>query len=105
MSLKVPANIDISKSPEIEKETDSSKSQKSDEHKLSGNVLVAEDSKPNQVLIRLLLEKRGLGELLPEDVIFSLQVLDYFLLLSVHPACYHHKQHGCWFGFHHISLE
>ena len=35
-SFVVPANIDISKSPEIEieKETDSSKSQKSDEHKL-----------------------------------------------------------------------
>ncbi len=71
-SLKIPAGLDITQQPFLDRHDISShilehqrKGQK--EHKFSGDILVAEDSPMNQVLIKKLLGKMGFEVTIAED--------------------------------------
>ena len=70
-SLVVPAGIDVASEPVFgrnsRKEDSAIEKGSSEQEKFFGQVLVAEDSKTNQVLIRILLERLGLEVTLVED--------------------------------------
>ncbi|MBW8034645.1 MAG: response regulator [Planctomycetes bacterium] len=70
-SLVIPAGVDVTKQPlldrnNIARHADHSKGQ-AEQPEFSGNVLVAEDVKTNQILIKLLLERLGLQVTIVED--------------------------------------
>jgi len=70
-SLVVPANIDVKTQPVMDADGFTSKLEQEpdipEEDKFSGQVLVAEDSPTNQMLVNLLLERLGLEVTLVED--------------------------------------
>lgn len=73
-TIIIPITTDIANQPRINEIEDDSqqvtfgnKPIKLDEQSFSGNVLVAEDTKTNQTLIKLLLEKAGLDVTIVED--------------------------------------
>jgi signal transduction histidine kinase/ActR/RegA family two-component response regulator len=73
--MLIPTGLDTQSKPLIsdadyyssEQEIDNEEPVRLDEQVFSGNVLVAEDTKTNQLLIRLLLEKMGLDVTIVED--------------------------------------
>ena len=70
-SLTIPANVDMTKQPLLDRQnfaanTDHSEA-KAGQSEFSGNILVAEDSPTNQVLIKSLLERSGLQVTIAED--------------------------------------
>ena len=71
VSLVIPANVDVTKQPLLDRQdfagnTDHSEV-KAGQPQFSGNILVAEDSPTNQVLIKSLLERSGLQVTIAED--------------------------------------
>jgi len=70
-SLKVPAGVDVSKGPSADSgkvaEKATAGEAESGQRMFSGRVLVAEDTKTNQVLIKLLLTKMGLEVTIAEN--------------------------------------
>ncbi|MBL7107077.1 MAG: response regulator, partial [Phycisphaerae bacterium] len=70
-SLMIPANIDVTKQQLLDRNNIAGhweyESDKTDKIKFLGKVLVAEDVKTNQMLIKLLLEKMGLEVTIAED--------------------------------------
>jgi len=70
-SLTIPANIDVKSQRSFNKDKRVIESNKmpeiQEQDKLSGRVLVAEDSKSNQELIKLLLERFGMEVTIAED--------------------------------------
>jgi PAS domain S-box-containing protein len=70
-SLTIPANVDVTKQPPLEREDTVSHvetgSEKTRKAEFSGNVLVAEDARTNQVLIKSLLKRLGLKVTIAED--------------------------------------
>ncbi len=70
-SLIIPADVDVTKQPLLDRHniashTDPNQAE-TEQPEFSGNVLVAEDSPTNQVLIKLLLEQLGLQVTIAED--------------------------------------
>ncbi len=70
-SLTIPANVDVKSQPLFDKYKPvielNQVGDTSEQDKFSGHVLVAEDSKSNQILIKLLLERFGLQVTIVED--------------------------------------
>lgn len=66
-SLVIPANIDVSNKPKMDNEIDTKKIVSCLDNNLSGHILVAEDCKANQMLIRILLEKMGIKVTIVEN--------------------------------------
>jgi len=70
-SLVVPAGLDVIKQPFLDRHNIAGhwedKSDKADKMKFSGKVLVAEDDKSNQMLMKSLLEKMGLEVTIADD--------------------------------------
>jgi signal transduction histidine kinase/ActR/RegA family two-component response regulator len=70
-SLVVPVDVDITDQPlsvgsTVTAQTDKT-AEKSEQSEFSGHILIAEDSFPNQTLIRILLEKIGLEVIISKD--------------------------------------
>ena len=69
-SFKIPAGLDITKQPLLNRHDISShilEDKTAQQQQLSGDILVAEDSPANQMLIRRLLEKMGFEVTIAED--------------------------------------
>ena len=69
-SFKIPAGLDITKQPLLDRHIFSShtlEEKTEQQQQFSGEILVAEDGPANQVLIRRLLEKMGLGVTIAQD--------------------------------------
>lgn len=76
-SLTIPANVDVTNQPLVDRQnlagsTDHSEA-KAGQPGFSGNILVAEDSPTNQILIKSMLERSGLQVTIAEDGIEALQ--------------------------------
>ncbi len=59
-SLTIPAGVDVGAEPDLDRDHSVKEPEEPEDVKFSGRVLVAEDSKTNQTLIRLLLRRLGL---------------------------------------------
>jgi len=70
-SLTIAANVDVTKQPLLDRNNTASHTHherdKEEQHEFSGHVLVAEDVKTNQVLIKTLLKRMGLQVTIAED--------------------------------------
>ncbi len=70
-SIVIPAGLDVTKQPFLDRHNIAgyweNESDKGDKMKFSGKVLVAEDVKTNQMLIKALLEKMGIEVTIAED--------------------------------------
>jgi CheY-like chemotaxis protein/HPt (histidine-containing phosphotransfer) domain-containing protein len=70
-SIVIPAGLDVTKQPFLDRHSIASywenESDKANKMKFSGRILVAEDVKTNQMLIKSLLEKMGLEVTIAED--------------------------------------
>jgi len=73
-SMTIPTNVDISSVSLLDAEQMAAQPAQSQQQaasgdtlEVSGNILIAEDAKPNQILIRKLLEKRGLTVTIVEN--------------------------------------
>jgi CheY-like chemotaxis protein/two-component sensor histidine kinase len=58
-SLVVPAGLGIADQPLLHEDTVAVQPEKTEQYEFSGHILVAEDSLPNQTLMKILLEKTG----------------------------------------------
>ncbi len=70
-SLTIPADVDVTKQPLLDRhniasQTDTNQAE-AEQPEFSGDILVAEDSSTNQMLIKLLLEQLGLQVTIAED--------------------------------------
>ena len=70
-SLTIPAGLEVTKQPLLDRQKIDSQAETIDKHvrqiELSGNILVAEDARTNQVLIKSLLKRLGLKVTIAED--------------------------------------
>jgi signal transduction histidine kinase/ActR/RegA family two-component response regulator len=86
-SLSVPAGFEASNQPPLDGDTTAATADKSaaksEWPEYSGHILVAEDSAPNQALIRIMLEKMGLEITIAEDgnEVLAMALADEFDLI------------------------
>lgn len=70
-TLTIPAGLEVKEQPLLDRKNTTSHIETANEHakqyKFSGNILVAEDAKTNQVLIKSLLKRFGLQTTIAED--------------------------------------
>ena len=76
-SITIPAGIDVTKQPFLDRQNITSYieagNKQANEIEFSGNILVAEDARTNQVLIKSLLKRLGLKVTIAEDGIQAVQ--------------------------------